>query len=390
MNKEEYDEIPEWAKYPKCPQGFTLDRAGGFNSTVGLHELSQAKNLVRNTVAYYKNTKSYRTDRDFNPIDSSIDISKRAEKRVVWLDVSEARELNYMSKQLFSKDRGDIMAFHDTYYSEYGDYSKIKKFYEGEVNVARCSHGVSLIMKDNGSMAFFREIDRFSNEAVRNKGVFQEDITYHPDGRIELDCSSIINLQGGMSYAINMLERFLPDSVHIYLANKKWMLTYKPGTNTRAVNYSSSYNPTEVYEIQDEILMLFPDGSVTGAKKIKRGEPKIAEDKPLKYHLEPKHYKEMAKSRLANDLTIHFDKKYATFRGTPTGLFHYCIELWNKSTQYNGAGPNTGLIRRLYVGRFQPRSEEGSMLDLAVSIVKDIPLSALDSDLKEAAEEARS
>lgn len=275
------------------------------------------------------------------------------------------------------------MAYHDSYWSEYGDYSKIKEFYLGEVNVARCTHGVSLIMKDDGAMKFYSEEDGYRNDC-------DQSITYHQDGRIEVDCP--FQSKPKTHYRqrdAGVLERFLPESVHFYTANNKWMLSYKPGEDARCVGYSSLFHPTEVYEVQDETITLFPDGSVSGAKKITRGKAKIAEDKPIKDHLEPKHYREMAKARLSNDLTIGFDKKYATFRGTPTGLFHYCIELWNQPEKLYGNGPNTGLIRRLYVGRFQERAEESNMLALAVSIVKDIPLSALSHELKEASELTR-
>ena len=276
------------------------------------------------------------------------------------------------------------MTYHDSYYSEYGEYSKIKEFYLEEVNVARCSHGISLIMKDDGAMKFYNESYR------KDKNQDDQSITYYDNGKIEVDCSHL--LRDGKMYAarnVGVLEKFLPDSIHFYIANNKWMLSYKPKEDARNVGYASRFHPAEVYELQDDTLILFPDGSVTGAKKITRGKAKIAEDKPLKDHLEPKHFREMAKARLSNDLRIEFDKKYATFRGTPTGLFHYCIELWNQPEQWRGHGPNTGLIRRLYVGRFQDRTEEGKMLDLAVSIVKDIPLSALSSDLKEASELTR-
>ena len=261
------------------------------------------------------------------------------------------------------------MAYHDAYYSQYGEYSKIKEFYLGEVNVARCSHGVSLIMKSDGAMKFYSE------EYGKAKSQDDQSITYYDDGKIEVDCSHL--LRDGKMYAnrnVGVREKFLPDSVHFYIANNKWMLSYKPKEDARNVAYASRFHPTEVYELQDDTLILFPDGSVTGAKKITRGKAKIAE---------------MAKARLSNDLRIEFDKKYATFRGTPTGLFHYCIELWNQPEKWRGHGPNTGLIRRLYVGRFQDRTEEGKMLDLAVSIVKDIPLSALSNDLKEASELTR-
>ena len=276
------------------------------------------------------------------------------------------------------------MAYHDSYWSEYGDYSKIKEFYLGEVNVARCTHGVSLIMKDDGAMEFYSEEGSYKNE-------YTQSIIYHEDGRISVDCSGLINPRHHKLRDAGKLERFLPDSVHFYrtTGNNKWMLSYKPGEDARSVGFRSRFHPTEVYEVQDKTLTLYPDGSVSGAKKIKRGEAKIAEDKPLKDHLEPKHYREMAKARLSNDLRIEFEKKYATFRGTPTGLLHYCIELWNVKDYRNGAGPNSGLIRRLYVGRFQDRTEECKMLALAVSIVKDLPLSALHNLLREASELAR-
>ena len=67
----------------------------------------------------------------------------------------------------------------------------------------------------------------------------------------------------------------------------------------------------------------------------------------------------MTKARLKSDLELDYVTQYATFRGQETGTKHYAIEMYKPSC-YGRNGPNDGLIRRLYVGRFMEDNGDGS------------------------------
>ena len=131
-------------------------------------------------------------------------------------------------------------------------------------------------------------------------------------------------------------------------------------------------------------LKLKPNGSVAGAKRVDRGEKKFADNKPLDKQLEVKHYREMTKARLKADLEIDYTQQYATFRGCSTHTNHYCLEMYRPS-EHGHSGPNSGLIRRLFVGRFMDSKDDAvKCKKLAIEIIKDIPDSCLATDkLKE-------
>ena len=149
---------------------------------------------------------------------------------------------------------------------------------------------------------------------------------------------------------------------------------YSPGDDVRR----NVYSPKTVWDItKTHSIKLRADGRVEGGKKIDRGEKKFAENKPLQEQLEEKHYREMTKARLKSDLELDYVTQYAAFRGQNTNTKHYAIEMYKPSC-FGQNGPNDGLIRRLFVGRFmEDKADEEKCKRLALDIAKDLPDSCL-------------
>lgn len=273
---------------------------------------------------------------------------------------------------------------YESYRSEIGDIEEAKKIFERERDVARLPQEVDLREGDNGSFVLSKR---------RRRDVDAEDrsmIVYTEDNCIHINTKSFTSLR--YSYGIiDLYNKYLPDSAVLYEYNNQMFMIYEPDKMVRHNSTSSNKYLNKIFKIDDEgnDLSLFPDGKVCGAKIIKRGPSTEAEPKPLKEHLERKHYTKMATARLDNDLIVQYSKKWATFRGIALGLNHYCIELWSKKERYMGRGPNSGLIRRLHVGRFIDDTEEDRMNELTVEIVKDLPLGSLNLQLRELCESAR-
>jgi len=90
----------------------------------------------------------------------------------------------------------------------------------------------------------------------------------------------------------------------------------------------------------------------------------------------------MTKARLNSDLEVDYTTLHATFRGQQTGTQHRAIEMYKPSVfkSYERNGPNSGLIRRLFVGRFMENdSDFDKCREIALEIIKDIPDSCLSS-----------
>ena len=273
---------------------------------------------------------------------------------------------------------------YESYRSEIGSISSAKEIFERERDVARLPQEVDLREGDNGSFVFSKR---------RRRDVDTEDcsiIVYTDDNCIHINTKSFTSLRHSYGL-IDLYNRYLPDSAVLYEYNNQMFMIYEPDKMVRDNHYKANKYLNKVFKIndQDNNLSLFPNGKVCGAKIIKRGPSTEAEPKPLKEHLERKHYTKMATARLDNDLTVEYSKKWATFRGVALGLHHYCIELWSQKERMRGHGPNSGLIRRLHVGRFIDDTEEDRMNELTVEIVKDLPLGSLNARLRQLCESTR-
>ena len=306
--------------------------------------------------------------------------------RTLWIDMSDT--VGHNEHKEFGKLHrnynleGDTMSYHDVYYSEFQGYKEVKDHFVADCNVARMSHGFDLREKD-GVYSFGRDIhDGGKDSDGKYIGKHQVDVEYHEDGTIILKKTMLKDLAKN-KYNMGSFLRWLPDSVHLYEHSKKMYLIYTPEQNARN-NHS---NPVlSVWEwLGTNDITLYKDGSVEEEPsliKIERGKTKTAEDKPLKEQLNEKHYREIAKARLETDLQVQLNTMYATFRGQPTSLYHIAIELFRPSIYGNG-GPNEGLIRRLYVGRFIDKTNREKYYELAGKIVgSDIPTSAIVGELK--------
>jgi|TARA_R110000765_G_scaffold196612_1_gene302328 hypothetical protein len=274
------------------------------------------------------------------------------------------------------------VSFYDYYATEIGDFKEAKKVFERERDVARMGSRLDLREnKEDGSLYLSKhDISGELNHAPV--------LVYYKDGTIKIDSS--IGLRGYETW-IDTINRYLPESTLFYNTSGKLFLCYEPGTKVRH-NSNRQHNKhiKKVMEIKETTVKMYPDGKVDGVKIVKRGPSTIADPLPLKEHLEKKHFVRMAKARLDNDLEIEYVNRWATFRGIQTGLDHFCIELWSKKESRNGSGPNSGLIRRLHIGRFiDYQDKHMEMNDLAVKIVKDLPISSLKGTLQTLAKEDR-
>lgn len=268
------------------------------------------------------------------------------------------------------------MPHHNFCRVEIGDYENIKKFYDFEITVARLDAGWGneyYIQREDDCYVIRNRIKTYRTEDT----VIMDRIKYHDDGRISLNISDPPMTYREQQVLYNMLT-FLPNNIHMYDHGKKTYLIYD--VKEKDVR-RMSYDVNEVFELTSDQIVLHPDGEVEGAKLVKRGAKTFAEDKPLKEHLNAKHLREMTKARLDGSLSITFSLLHATFRGVSTGMYHPTIEVFNNDTTMEG--PNSGLIRKLHLGRFisDPVDIERCRR-LAVSITKDIPDSCLFSELK--------
>jgi hypothetical protein len=264
---------------------------------------------------------------------------------------------------------------YDMTFSEYGDYKKIEDHYNTEISLVRMGNDFNLVKNNKGDLLFQMETQSWDGEEQIT--VAETVVTYKKSGDIYIDVPS--HERRGRHRHGRTMERmlaYLPDSVGMYEthANKKTYLMYSPGDDVRRHVFS----PKTVWDItKTHSIKLRADGRVEGGKKIDRGEKKFAENKPLQEQLEEKHYREMTKARLKSDLELDYVTQYATFRGQNTNTKHYAIEMYKPSC-FGQNGPNDGLIRRLFVGRFmEDRADEEKCKQLALDIAKDLPDSCL-------------
>ena len=282
------------------------------------------------------------------------------------------------------------MGYNSSYemcYSEYGAYEKINNHYNKEVSLVRMGNDFNLVKNNNGDLLFQMESQQWENE--EHVTVADTVITYKKNGDIYIDVPS--GERRGRNRYGRTMERmlsYLPDCVGIYEtnANNKTYLMYSPEDDVRRGHYS----PKVVWDItKTHSIKLSPDGSVEGGKLVERGEKKFAENKPLQEQLEEKHYKEMTKARLKSDLELDYVMQYATFRGQNTGTNHYAIEMYKPSC-YGHNGPNDGLIRRLFIGRFmEDHADAEKCKQLALDIAKDLPDSCLATQFTRMRNEAK-
>ncbi len=268
------------------------------------------------------------------------------------------------------------MPHHNFCRVEIGKYEDIKKFYDVEITVARLNSGWGneyYIQREDGYYVIRNRIKTYRTEDT----IIMNRIKYHDDGRISINISDPPTMYRENQLLYNVLS-FLPENIHIYEHGKKTYLIYD--VKDKDVR-KMSYDVKELFELTSNRIVLHPDGEVEGAKLIKRGAKTFAEDKPLKDQLNAKHLREMTKARLDGSLSIGFILLNATFRGVNTGLYHPTIEVFNNDATMEG--PNSGLIRKLHVGRFvsDPADIERCR-KLAVNIIKDIPDSCLFGDFK--------
>ena len=259
--------------------------------------------------------------------------------------------------------------------SEYGEYKKIEDHYNTEISLVRMGHDVNLVKNNSGDLLFQMESQQWENE--EHVTVAETVVTYKKNGDIYVDVpAQDRRARHRHSRAMDRMLAYLPESVGIYEtnANNKMYLMYSPGDDVRRHVFS----PKTVWDItKTHSIKLRADGSVEGGKKIDRGEKKFAENKPLQEQLEEKHYREMTKARLKSDLELDYVTQYATFRGQSTDTKHYAIEMYKPSC-FGHNGPNDGLIRRLFVGRFmEDHADAEKCKQLALDIAKDLPDSCL-------------
>ena len=278
------------------------------------------------------------------------------------------------------------MSFYESYGETIGSIAVAKEVFERERNVARLPREVDLREGEDGSYVISKRKSRYHKDDSDTTL-----IVYTNDNCVHMNLRRVTLLGYGM---MELYNQYIPDSSLIYENNQDLFLVYEPGKAIRTSHDNKHID--KVFKVDAGVtsnalvnVSLLPDGKVLGAKKIKRGPSTEADPKPLKEHLEKKHYTKMAKARLDNDLRVEYSRKWATFRGISLGLYHYCIELWSQKEYMHGRGPNSGLIRRLYVGRFLDSCHETRMNDLAVKILKDIPLSSLNGKIHDLCSSAR-
>ena len=264
---------------------------------------------------------------------------------------------------------------YDMTFSEYGEYKKIEDHYNTEISLVRMGHDFNLVKNKSGDLLFQMESQHWENE--EHVTVAETVVTYKKNGDIYVDVpAQDRRARHRHSRAMERMLAYLPESVGIYEtnANNKMYLMYSPGDDVRIHVYS----PKTVWDItKTHSIKLRADGSVDLGNKIKINKKKFAENKPLQEQLEEKHYREMTKARLKSDLELDYVTQYATFRGQSTNTKHYAIEMYRPSC-FGQIGPNDGLIRRLFVGRFMEDNEDAEKCKkLALDIAKDLPDSCL-------------
>lgn len=252
--------------------------------------------------------------------------------------------------------------------------------------------------------------DASTIEEIRNRAYEisnNEMIIYHKNNEVTIDLDKVFDYAypagRHRTYLsdriISLISEHLPEWIYFWSKSgghdgTKIFTSFNPDMSDAREHAESPYHnsdksPTTIYEIPKEGTVKyspasdkFPNGNITNAKRVNRGKTIWAEDKPLSQHLEPKHYKEMAKARLNSDLAICCADQNATFRGVPTGLMHVVLEMYRPST-YGNNGPNEGLIRRLSVARFIDSSNEtmDKAYQLAASIASELPASLMEGRL---------
>ena len=260
---------------------------------------------------------------------------------------------------------------------------------------------------DFGDTSTVEEIRNKASEISNNKM-----ITYHKNNEVTVDLDKVFDFiyptrgfrrKNQRTFfsdrVVCLISEYLPEWIYFWSKSagtdgNKMFTSFNPDmTDARMHAYAPYHNGNEcphvIYEVPNEGTIKyspasdkFPNGNITNAKRLNRGKTIWAEDKPLSQHLEPKHYKEMAKARLNGDLAICCADQNATFRGIPTGLMHVVLEMYKPST-YGNHGPNEGLIRRLSVARFIDRSREtmDKAYLLAASIASELPASLMEGKL---------
>ena len=265
--------------------------------------------------------------------------------------------------------------------SQFGDYKKINDHYETEISLVRMDCDYNLKKDMEGNLCFDRELVRWEGEDAITTS--ERIVTYSIDGKIIIEMPTLKKGYGryGHKRELDTILSYLPNSVGMYETggNEKKYLLFSPDCNVR----SSGYSPLVVWDMTKSTnIKLSPDGSVSGAKRVDRGEKKFADNKPLEDQLEEKHYREMTKARLKSDLEIDYTQQFATFRGCNTDTNHYCLEMYRPSI-YGASGPNSGLIRRLFVGRFMDNGNDAiECKKLAIEIIKNLPDSCLTDKFK--------
>jgi len=275
---------------------------------------------------------------------------------------------------------------HEFIRSDFSGYNAVKEFHDYEVSIVRLgsTYGGSLLLVREEDGYAIKQNCTWNHSSPENRahGIFTR-IKYFDSGDIFLDISQD-NKRKRWGYRMEQeLLSYLPDNIHFYGKDDKIFFIYDPKEDVRRRNYEVK----NVYQLdvdrEDWEVIFHPDGTVSGAKEISRGEKKFAEDKPMKDQLNTKHFKEMTKARLDGDFCVDYSQLFATFRGVQTGLWHMVLEMYrpNKLNEYGG-GPNSGLIRKLFVARFvKDPSDLAKAESLAVSITKDLPDSCLGPQL---------
>ena len=275
---------------------------------------------------------------------------------------------------------------HEFIRSDFSGYKAVKEFHDYEVSIVRLgsTYGGSLLLVREEDGYAIKQNCTWNHSSPENRanGIFTR-IKYFDSGDIFLDISQD-NKRKRWGYRMEQeLLSYLPDNIHFYGKDDKIFFIYDPKEDVRRRNYEVK----NVYQLdvdrEDWEVIFHPDGTVSGAKEISRGEKKFAEDKPMKDQLNTKHFKEMTKARLDGDFCVDYSQLFATFRGVQTGLWHMVLEMYrpNKLNEYGG-GPNSGLIRKLFVARFvKDPSDLAKAESLAVSITKDLPDSCLGPQL---------
>jgi len=275
---------------------------------------------------------------------------------------------------------------HEFIRSDFSGYKAVKEFHDYEVSIVRLGStygGSLLLVREEDGYAIKQNCTwNHSSPENRAQGIFTR-IKYFDSGDIFLDISQD-NKRKRWGYRMEQeLLSYLPENIHFYGKDDKIFFIYDPKEDVRRRNYEVK----NVYQLdvdrEDWEVIFHPDGTVSGAKEICRGEKKFAEDKPMKDQLNTKHFKEMTKARLDGDFCVDYSQLFATFRGVQTGLWHMVLEMYrpNKLHEYGG-GPNSGLIRKLFVARFvKDPGDLAKAESLAVSITKDLPDSCLGPQL---------